>query len=316
MAGRGVLRTLEGHGLAFHCPGCGNSHAYYVQGASYPHIWQWNGDYDRPTFTPSLLINSVRWVPPVTPENYREWERAPWKQEKVDWVCHLYVTEGKIHFLPDCSHELRGQTVHMRREDDMQENEGAQAPEEKKPENPAEKIAEQADKAAAAHGGAAASDSVAGTDHAGSAGTAPAADEHAIDEQHEDTRPHDGATLASTSHPESEEPTGPFIVELASPSQLKAMTDAGIVFERFAPEGVVQPSANDSLTSAALEEAEYQSPLHGSAAGKLIDEARAHLADFERHIAADAHHLATEAYDFFRDKVDELRGHFHRRTEP
>jgi Family of unknown function (DUF6527) len=35
----------------FHCPGCGRGHGYHV-----PH-WDFNGDLEKPTFTPSLLCD-------------------------------------------------------------------------------------------------------------------------------------------------------------------------------------------------------------------------------------------------------------------
>ncbi|MEN6550020.1 MAG: DUF6527 family protein [Armatimonadia bacterium] len=79
---------------AFMCPGCGSDHGYYTK----PHqnhagrpgpVWEWNGSLEKPTFTPSLLIN------------------APWPERR----CHLHLTEGQIHYCPDCHHQLAGQTV-------------------------------------------------------------------------------------------------------------------------------------------------------------------------------------------------------------
>lgn len=66
----------------FHCPGCGYSHPFHV-----PH-WNWNGSLDKPTFTPSLIVN--RGMPNV---------------------CHLFLTDGVIQFLDDCYHALKGQKV-------------------------------------------------------------------------------------------------------------------------------------------------------------------------------------------------------------
>lgn len=219
MAGRGVLRTIGNHGLAFHCPGCGHAHAFYVHGSSYQHIWEWNGEYERPTFRPSLLMHGERWVPPVTHENYEQWQRAPWPQQKVEWVCHLFVTDGKIQFLGDCSHELRGQTIAMQREDEMDEREQAkqelhekheQHEPDHQPENPAVKFAEQAERAAEKH--------------------APVV--------------RDEADLSQVA--------GHFIVRDATLEHVRAMTEAGIPFEALPvvheedlvkpePEAVVSP---------------------------------------------------------------------------
>lgn len=71
----------------FHCPGCENSHPFEVD-APNGQGWQWNGSLDTPTFTPSLLCN-----------------------QGTEFQCHSFVTNGRIQFLPDCRHQLAGQTV-------------------------------------------------------------------------------------------------------------------------------------------------------------------------------------------------------------
>lgn len=55
--------------------------------------WTFNGDLKKPTFKPSLL------------------NRGGDKEGKA--ICHLYVTAGKIQYLPDCTHALAGKTVDM-----------------------------------------------------------------------------------------------------------------------------------------------------------------------------------------------------------
>ena len=70
----------------FYCPGCQEYHAYRVPD------WTFNGNMDRPTFTPSLLHSG---------KDY------PGNQ------CYLFVTDGKIHYCSDCDHSLAGQTVDM-----------------------------------------------------------------------------------------------------------------------------------------------------------------------------------------------------------
>jgi hypothetical protein len=90
--------------LAFHCPGCGHDHAFTVgpqndsEGVPRPR-WDWNGSYELPTFTPSLLCN----------------KDAPTNR------CHLFVTDGRIQFQQDCWHTLKGQTVDL---PDWEENAG------------------------------------------------------------------------------------------------------------------------------------------------------------------------------------------------
>lgn len=69
----------------FHCPGCGYGHPYHVP------RWNWNGSMDKPTFTPSLLVNGHM------PEHR----------------CHCFVTDGRIQFCGDSHHALAGQTVDL-----------------------------------------------------------------------------------------------------------------------------------------------------------------------------------------------------------
>ena len=81
-------------GYSFECLRCKCSHLYYVshkghQGAT----WKFNGDIEKPSFTPSLLVNAARL--PHTPR------------------CHLFVTDGFIRYLADCTHDLAGQTIEM-----------------------------------------------------------------------------------------------------------------------------------------------------------------------------------------------------------
>jgi hypothetical protein len=88
-----LLQTADGE-LLFKCIGCGNYHGFRVKGEGHP-IWQWNGDLVNPTFSPSLLVNG-------SDPNRR---------------CHLYVEQGKIRYLEDCWHRLKGQTVPMETND-------------------------------------------------------------------------------------------------------------------------------------------------------------------------------------------------------
>lgn len=37
----------------------------------------------------------------------------PWEQTKVEKVCHSFVTDGRIQFLADCTHDLAGLTVDL-----------------------------------------------------------------------------------------------------------------------------------------------------------------------------------------------------------
>ena len=81
------LRTLQGGLLAFWCPGCDSVH--HVNSG-----WTFNGDGDKPTFSPSVLVNAGRANPQAE-------------------ICHSFVRDGRIEFLGDCTHALAGKTVDL-----------------------------------------------------------------------------------------------------------------------------------------------------------------------------------------------------------
>lgn len=92
------LRAVEGGRIMFHCPGCESAHMVRVQdgtGAG----WGYNGDPERPTFTPSVLVT------------YNGSDAG--RDGAPPAVCHSFVTDGRIQFLGDCSHALAGQTVEL-----------------------------------------------------------------------------------------------------------------------------------------------------------------------------------------------------------
>lgn len=53
------LRKVQG-GLLFWCPGCKESHYVTTDGGG---AWTWDGDADRPTFRPSVLVTSGHYLP-------------------------------------------------------------------------------------------------------------------------------------------------------------------------------------------------------------------------------------------------------------
>jgi len=92
----------EKHGMAymFHCPGCGVSHIVHTEkrncmGA----IWTFNGDMDKPTFSPSVVV---------------KYENGP---DNKPMVCHSFIRDGKFEYLSDCTHKLAGQTFEMENEE-------------------------------------------------------------------------------------------------------------------------------------------------------------------------------------------------------
>lgn len=90
---KGKLRTLDDGSVGFKCPGCGEWHFLARRPSKSGPSWDFNEDYEKPTFSPSILMLSSH------------------KGQKV--CCHSYVTDGKIRFLDDCTHGLVGQTVEL-----------------------------------------------------------------------------------------------------------------------------------------------------------------------------------------------------------
>ena len=86
------------------CPGCGCGHCFWCgPGFDHPARWEFNGNYEKPSFSPSLrqfvLITDDDGVP-VNP-----------RQEQT--VCHLHVTDGEVRYCGDNPHKLNNQTVPM-----------------------------------------------------------------------------------------------------------------------------------------------------------------------------------------------------------
>lgn len=83
-----VISENDNGQLIFYCPACKFSHAFDSR-------WTFNGDFEKPTFSPSLLV------------------KYPWGDPPKNMVCHSFITEGKISYLDDCTHEFAGKTIDM-----------------------------------------------------------------------------------------------------------------------------------------------------------------------------------------------------------
>lgn len=93
-------RQVIERALLVWCPGCAESadwgglHRMPVE-AGPAHdggpVWEWNGDLERPTTDPSILVTGDR--------------------AGVKTRCHSYLRDGVWEFLDDCTHPLAGQRV-------------------------------------------------------------------------------------------------------------------------------------------------------------------------------------------------------------
>jgi len=88
-----IIATTEPTKFVFFCPGCKKGHYFDTK------VWTFNGDMDKPTIRASILT----------------YASDPSKR------CHSLVTDGKIEFLGDCAHALKGQTVDLPDFDNLSE---------------------------------------------------------------------------------------------------------------------------------------------------------------------------------------------------
>ncbi|MGB5821476.1 MAG: DUF6527 family protein [Saonia sp.] len=69
-----------------YCPGCKMHHAFDKR-------WSFNESPEIPSFSPSMLV------------------RYAWGESNEERRCHYFLKDGKIQYLSDCTHELKGQTI-------------------------------------------------------------------------------------------------------------------------------------------------------------------------------------------------------------
>lgn len=70
------------------CPACGCGHGVNLDPGREAPLWTLTGTLEKPTIRASILVRS-------------------------DKHCHVYITDGMIQYLSDCSHAMAGQTVPM-----------------------------------------------------------------------------------------------------------------------------------------------------------------------------------------------------------
>ena len=96
--------------VSFRCPGCGDTHWLNVDPASKGPCWTWNGSTELPTIRASIMAKSGHYCYHAEPGDC--WCNDP-EAPFACYVCHSFVTDGRIEFLADCSHALAGQTVDL-----------------------------------------------------------------------------------------------------------------------------------------------------------------------------------------------------------
>lgn len=98
---KAMIRNIDDHGikyqaLAFICPGCIDMrgatglHLLPVNSAVKSPSWDWDGNLEAPTLSPSILTGKD------SPN-----------------ICHSFLRAGVFEFLGDCTHSLANQKVPM-----------------------------------------------------------------------------------------------------------------------------------------------------------------------------------------------------------
>lgn len=104
--------TTRERNWQFWCPACRSPHRYRVvrgtatqrDGKTPAALWTFNGNADKPSFTPSLLYYSTN----------GKWEGDKWVEgPKRSTICHLFLTDGVLNYCSDCPHEYAGKSVEL-----------------------------------------------------------------------------------------------------------------------------------------------------------------------------------------------------------
>lgn len=74
------------HGWMVRCPACGFPHCFDTR-------WAFNGDHEKPTFSPSMLVET------------------PNDKDPAQRRCHSFLTDGVWRYCTDSTHSLAGQSV-------------------------------------------------------------------------------------------------------------------------------------------------------------------------------------------------------------
>jgi len=101
-------------GYCFVCPACDEEHLIYTN-KDQKLVWEFNGNLERPTFRPSLLLRTGHYVPGHSKKecwcSYNE--QHPDTSAPECKICHSIITKGKIQYCGDCTHDMAGKVVDL-----------------------------------------------------------------------------------------------------------------------------------------------------------------------------------------------------------
>jgi hypothetical protein len=87
---------IEDNGtIRYECPGCGHQHNIPLN-----HGWSFNGDENNPSVQPSI-------------KHYHPEEFYQNHPDSPRYICHYFITNGRIEYCGDCTHALSGKTIEL-----------------------------------------------------------------------------------------------------------------------------------------------------------------------------------------------------------
>lgn len=100
--------------IAHYCPACDELHFFAIEEPFKPgQRWEYNGNAEKPSFSPSMLIRTGHYV-----------DRPGWSNKPGDCaicdaggdygtcgICHYFLKDGRIEYLSDSTHKLAGVRV-------------------------------------------------------------------------------------------------------------------------------------------------------------------------------------------------------------
>lgn len=102
------LEKLDTGERFFYCPGCDTHHMIDDK-------WTYSGTDEKPTVRASVLSKWVKTPDPLPRDENGNLITGPDGRAvgAKNMVCHLFITDGNIKYLNDCTHNLAGETVPM-----------------------------------------------------------------------------------------------------------------------------------------------------------------------------------------------------------
>jgi hypothetical protein len=102
-------------GYMIFCPACLCGHLFYTNHNNPKCNWTFDGNTEKPTFSPSMLVKAQNYPSgnnwPTDEELLKM--KAGEKLNMIPTICHSFVRNGQIQFLSDCTHKMAGQTVDL-----------------------------------------------------------------------------------------------------------------------------------------------------------------------------------------------------------